>query len=750
MSEELILDLASAIPLIPIATFFVLLTIALIEFLRADPQERTHQFFRPEIYSWVSVISMGIVWCMSVWIAVDYFFISDLSSEAISRGEIMAWADLGSNLSIHYGVLVDTLSVIMTVIVATLTWGVLIYSMAYMKHGEHYELGYPRYMATIHLFVAGMFLLSLASNWIVLFVGWELMGLTSFLLIGFWFGEGKNARAARKAFLYTKVGDVLLLIGFILLMHELVKYGGEYSFSFLAMRDILQHSATEMENWRLTLIILLIFGGVVGKSAQFPLFGWLPDAMAGPTTVSTLIHSATMVKAGVYLLLRVFWLLYRAESHHGEWHFVPISQEAATTIAWIGCISAFMAGTMAMVATDIKRILAFSTVSQLSYMVMGIGAGGLAAGLLHVISHATFKATLFLAAGSVHHAVHTYDLRKMGGLRHKMPWTWRASLAGALALAGFPLSSGFVSKDAILYAVWHSQVYGAKALYIFGYTTAILTAFYTMRWLYMIFMGEARDQEKYEHAKESDSPMVIVLVALTVLIAIESVLFSISLFGFELLGHHGFESYLTKHLSAAILGVEVEEAIEVGSLALGIGLSLVIALSGIYFAYLTYRKNPTPAEKWMNAGWYTFIAGWLTTNYRTDNVIFWTFWKIHDFVAAVPDWLDKTFIDGFLVDSLLRDRIALGGATAADWVDTNVIDRLLVDTVLRDGIGLGGASAADWFDFHIIDSIVNGCTAVSFAIGRALRRLQTGIVSNYAAYMVTGLVFLMAYAAYAI
>ena len=716
---ETIVELVKIIPLVPLGAFFVLLFIALVEFLRKDAHEREHQYFTPAIYSWTAILAMAVSWIVSMWMLIDYFFVSKLAPHSY-EATIYDWVNTGS-IQIPFGILVDPLSVIMAALVTTLVLGIEIYSMAYMEHDGHLDHGYPRYMAFLSLFGGGMLMLVLSSNFIVLFIGWEVMGLCSFVLISFWYGKSVVARSGRKAFLYTKLGDVTLMAGFILLMQELTYYDGGYNFDFTSMRNILLHAGEEIPEWKMTLIALLIFGGVVGKSAQFPLFGWLStvhakeDAMQGPTTVSALIHAAAMVKAGVFLLLRTFWLLYRIEGEGTHLELVPVSPAAAATVAWIGGFTALSAGMLAVYTTDLKRVLGFSTVSQLAYMVMGIGAGGLAAGLMHVISHATFKATLFLAAGSVHHAVHTYDMTELGGLRKKLPITFTAAITGALALAGVPLTNGFVTKDAILYSVYHSPVAGAKLLYIIGYVAALLTAFYTGRWLYLIFFGEPRDQHKYEHAHESAWPMKVVLVALTGLIILESIFFSGSLFIFDWKGE-GFEHFLTHNLSESILGVVFSEEPELSSLWLGVGLSFVISLTGLYLAYLVYKKNPTPTKDWAQKGWYPFVRTLYESSLLADATIMKSFWLVNNTAGAAVQFTDEKIIDDILIDKVSRDWIALGGAALADETDIRVIDPFI-----------------EW----IKDSM--------FVIGRWFKRLQAGFVGNYVTYMVGGVVFVLAY-----
>src|SRR5438093_5185523 len=360
---------------------------------------------------------------------------------------------------IRISLLIDNLSSLMLVLVSFLCLLIFIYSLGYM----HEEEGKPRYYAEVSLFATGMLGTVSADNFLQLMIFWEIMGLCSYLLIGFWYHKPEAAAAAKKAFLVTRVGDVAFLVGVLVIWNV---------FDTLSFVDIQRKMASLYPNQLtpqlLTLIPLLLFGGAVGKSAQFPLHAWLPDAMEGPTTVSALIHAATMVKAGVYLTARSFIFLVPIMPTTGEVIAAAVPWKAILIIAGVGAFTAIFAGSMALASYDIKRVLAFSTISQLAYMFLGLGAGaylmasegtrpggelttaGYSAALYHLTNHAFFKALLFLSAGPVIHAVHTNDMRAMGGLRKPMPWTSRTMLMGALALAGIIPFSGFFSKDDIL------------------------------------------------------------------------------------------------------------------------------------------------------------------------------------------------------------------------------------------------------------------------------------------------------------
>src|SRR5438132_151717 len=412
--------------------------------------------------------------------------------------------------AIRISLLIDNLSALMLVLVSFLCLLIFVYSLGYM----HEEDGKPRYYAEVSLFATGMLGTVSADNFLQLLIFWEIMGLCSYLLIGFWYHKPEAAAAAKKAFLVTRVGDVLFLVAVLIIWNEF----GDLRFDVIAKRVGL------LSPQLLTLIPLLLFGGAVGKSAQFPLHAWLPDAMEGPTTVSALIHAATMVKAGVYLTARSFIFL------------VPLAPgvqppfTAILVIAGIGGFTTLFAASMAVVNNDIKRVLAFSTISQLGYMFLGLGAGayvmatqasrgeevssaGYSAALYHLFNHAFFKALLFLSAGSVIHAVNTNDMREMGGLSKAMPTTSKVMLFGSLALAGIVPFSGFFSKGEILSVTFDAGADhpGFYLLFAFGIVTAFLTAFYAFRLWFMTFHGEYRG---HEHPHESPRVMTAPLMIL--------------------------------------------------------------------------------------------------------------------------------------------------------------------------------------------------------------------------------------------
>ncbi len=400
----------------------------------------------------------------------------------------ITWLSIG-RLTIEFGAVVDRLSILMMLVVTGVGSAIMIYSAGYMKD----DRGYSRYFACMSLFLFSMLGVVVSNNFIQLFVFWELVGVSSYLLIGFWFERPAAAEAGKKAFLVNRIGDFGFMLGIVLVITRT----GTAGFSELQNAWPLPGLSPAM----ITLIALLVFCGAVGKSAQFPLHVWLPDAMEGPTPVSALIHAATMVAAGVYLLCRVAWLI------------LP-SPMALQTIAWIGAITAVLTATIAIAQRDIKRILAYSTLSQLGYMVMAVGLGGTLQAMFHLTTHAFFKALLFLAAGSVIVALHhEQDIWKMGGLAKKMPVTFLLFLIGTLALAGIWPLSGFYSKDEILLLALDQN----RALFVLAVLTAVLTAFYMGRAFGVTFLGRPRDERVGATARESPLIMVVPMIFLAIL-----------------------------------------------------------------------------------------------------------------------------------------------------------------------------------------------------------------------------------------
>ncbi len=529
----------------------------------------------------------------------------------------------GDALNVGFGVLLDPLSLMMLLVVTGVGMLIHIYSRGYMKDDE----GWSRYFACLSLFTFSMMGIVLATNFVQMFIFWELVGVSSYLLIGFWFGKPAAADAGKKAFLTNRIGDFGFLLGILLVWSAF----GEVSFSVLA--DDLAHGGNKLEGMGkfgcvplATLAGLLIFCGAVGKSAQFPLHVWLPDAMEGPTPVSALIHAATMVAAGVYMLCRTIFLF---------------DDFALLFIAFVGGITSLMAALMAVQQDDIKRILAYSTLSQLGYMVMAVGLNGQGEGataaMYHLTTHASFKALLFLGAGSVICATHhEQDIWRMGGLRDRMPTTYLTFCIGTLALMGLPPFSGFYSKDAILSsaAPWISE-HGNILLFVIALAVAFLTAFYMTRLVYVAFRGSARTDHA-RHAKESPLVMVAPLVALAV-----------PAFAAGWAGIDGvFGDHFGAHVHAHGLVAHFVGPIEHAPFVAAMGTAL--ALLGWYLASLLYtdvESDPLPEK----LGALGFVATLMRRRFFIDEIYNFVFVAIHDAVARVADWCDRWIVAGLLV-----------------------------------------------------------------------------------------------------
>src|SRR5438105_3158826 len=458
---------ALAILLLPLLAFLVIVFIT--------QRQKT-------LSAWVAIVCVGIAMVLSLAVILPAAMAGQTDHYEFNwlRLQPGGVPQAGTETFLRLGVQVDPLVAIMLVVVTVVSFLVHVYSRSYMIEHGHLDPGYSRFFAYLSLFTFSMLAVVLANNMLFFFIGWELVGLCSYLLIGFWFD--RTARrgvhllppwvAAKKAFITTRVGDVGFLIGLIILWNT----GGTLQLSEL-FHQAETHTgalfnASLLGQPVLFWACLCLFAGAVGKSGQFPLHVWLPDAMEGPTPVSALIHAATMVAAGVYLVARTFPLF-------------EATPQALTVVAIIGGFTAIFAATMGLASNDIKRVLAYSTVSQLGYMMLALAAGSLAAGMFHLFTHAFFKALLFLAAGSVIHAVGTNDIREMGGLRRYMPRTYVTMAVGGLSLAGFPLFSGFWSKDDVLVAATRAN----PILLVFGIVTVFLTAFYTFRMFFLTFHG---------------------------------------------------------------------------------------------------------------------------------------------------------------------------------------------------------------------------------------------------------------------
>jgi NADH-quinone oxidoreductase subunit L len=519
------------------------------------------------------------------------------------------------------GVLIDPLSANMLLVVTLISLLVQIYSWGYMHEDERFS----SYYSYLSLFTASMLLLVLSNNFLQIFVGWELVGLCSYLLIGFWFFKPEAADACKKAFVVNRIGDMGFLMGVITIGMVF------QTFDFGQVQDHVTQGIANgtfgKGNHYLAGIALLLFCGAVGKSAQFPLHVWLPDAMEGPTPVSALIHAATMVAAGIYMVARTY-MLFSAD---------PL---AMTVVAYTGGFTALFAATIAIAQDDIKRILAYSTLSQLGYMMLALGAGGYTPGMFHLTTHACFKALLFLGAGSVIHAVHSNDIWKMGGLWKKMKITGTTFFIANLAIAGIPPFAGFWSKDAILDAVHESHVPGHEILYWAAVFTAFLTASYMFRLFFIVFTGEPRDHHSYDHAHESPLSMTAPLMILALL--------SVCVGWVNLPGVDAYSKFLH-------YGEYHEEAFNWGIA----GSSFVVALLGITLAALFYWKKVFSADKLAQNFRPLYLL--LKNKYYFDELYGWMVKHILFAFARICTWFDDNMVDDGMVDGTAWMTRKMGG-----------------------------------------------------------------------------------------
>ncbi|MGE7603884.1 NADH-quinone oxidoreductase subunit L [Peribacillus sp. NPDC097675] len=523
------------------------------------------------------------------------------------------WLSVGG-LQLTAGFEINQLNALMLVIVSLVSLLVQIYSVGYMKGEDRFSTFY----AYLGFFTFAMLGLVMAPNLLQLYFFWELVGVGSFLLIGFYFYKQEAKLAAKKAFIMTRIGDVGLLIGIILLFWE------TGSFEYGDIFSVVQTGG--ISSGRLTLIAILIFIGAVGKSGQFPLHTWLPDAMEGPTPVSALIHAATMVAAGVYLVATMFPLFLA-------------STAAMQVVAVIGGLTAIFAASIALVQKDVKRVLAYSTISQLGFMMLALGTAGYVAGVFHLMTHAFFKALLFLAAGSVIHALHTQDVEKMGGVWRKLKVTGPLFLIGTLSISGFPLLSGFFSKDEILLAAWG---HGSYFLFTLALITSFLTAFYMFRLFFLIFAGESRGP--VDPLQESSRYMLLPMVVLAVL-AIVSGYIQTPWFG-SFLGNWLIDG------NEWLLGAGYHE----GPIWIML-LAVAVSLAGIFLAYLIYAKK-TLSRNWL-IGEDSIIYRVLDNKYFIDEMYYFTVGYLTRGFSLFLSYMEK-FIVGGLVSTVASSIEGLG------------------------------------------------------------------------------------------
>jgi NADH-quinone oxidoreductase subunit L len=523
---------------------------------------------------YLSVAAVAVSWALSMYVLVKI-----MGGERLNW-QVYQWIAAGS-FKVDIGILVDPLTAVMLLVVSTVGFMVHVYSIGYMKD----DGGYYRFFAYLNLFMFSMFMLVLANNYLLLYVFWEAVGLCSYLLISFWFPKKSAANAGTKAFLVNRVGDFGFGLGIMLIFLTVgtLSYTGVFS------------SVATIGTGTITAICLLLFMGAMGKSAQFPLHVWLPDAMEGPTPVSSLIHAATMVNAGVYMVARSSPIFYQ-------------SQTAMLVVALVGSFTAIFAASIGLVQNDIKKVLAYSTVSQLGYMFTALGVGAWTAGMFHLVAHGFFKGLLFLGSGSVIHAMSgEQDMRKMGGLKNKTKITYWTFVVGALAISGFPGLAGFFSKDSVLAGTFHK---GYWYLWVVGLIAAFMTAFYMFRLIFMTFHGEPRDEKAYAHAHESPRSMTIPLIVL----AVPSALIGL------VLGLPPENGYIDRWLHPVFENV-LGEVHHFGLFDGGLmTLSALIGIGGIMMAWLFYVKRPDlPAKAGARAG---FLYKAALNKYWIDEIYF--------------------------------------------------------------------------------------------------------------------------------
>lgn len=636
-----ILEYAWLIPVLPLLAFVI------VGFLGSKMKDKG---------GIVSILGVGAGMVIALWSAYEL-----LTTGRIYR-DSFEWVILSSDYSLEMGIFLDSVAAMMLIVVSFISFLVVIYSTAYM-HDEGPRR--HRYFTEICLFVGVMLGLVLANNFFQMFVFWELVGLCSYLLIGFWFERPSAARAAKKAFLVTRVGDVMFMIGLFILFTEL------HTLNYESVWAALDTSDPAM----MAFAAFFLFGGAIGKSAQFPLHDWLPDAMEGPTTVSALIHAATMVNAGVYLVARAFPI-------------IATSAEVSLFVGAIGGITAFLAATMALCAPKIKGVLAYSTVSQLGYMILGLGAGAFlwnkgyhieasiafGAGLFHLMNHAFFKGQLFLGAGSVIHYVDTEELSRMGGLGKYMKVTSITMLISCLSIAGIPPLSGFWSKDEVLSVTFDAGDAGLTfmVLWVLGVLTAFMTAFYMFRMWFMVFKGQPREGSKQaiEHGHHHEAP--IAMLAPLVILAALAFGSGFSLF----IGDGFFGAIYYEHAHVLSIGERLEEVFTSPLTYV----SIVAAVGGIMLAYYSFYKPKISAEKVVAKGFPKAMHQLLLDRYK------------------FPVAYDKIGYAGLYGFSLLLDK----------------------------------------FDRYIIDGIVNGISAFLIRAGGTVRKLQNGFVQSYATLLLFG------------
>ncbi len=642
-----------------------------------------------KIVSTIALTAVGLALLLSVVIVYQFFAVEGHEAKDL---ELFTWIGSGAlpsadggltTFSVPWGYRLDPLSAVMILVVTGVGFLIHIYSTGYMWD----DTGYYRFFSYLNLFMFAMLTLVLANNFLVMFVGWEGVGLCSYLLIGFYFDKRSAGDAGKKAFVVNRIGDAGFLLGLMLIF---VHFGSlRYEEVFTKAAGLPVQDGHGYLFWA----TLCLFIGAMGKSAQIPLYVWLPDAMEGPTPVSALIHAATMVTAGVYMVCRCNALFSRAP-------------ETMMIVAVVGAVTAVFSATIGFAQTDIKRVLAYSTVSQLGYMFAALGVGAFVGGIFHLMTHAFFKALLFLGSGSVIMAMHhEQDMTKMGGLRRYLPWTYATMLTGTLAIAGVPGLAGFFSKDEILWKAWSN---GHPVIWLMLWLGAGMTAFYMFRLLFLTFHGQERmDEHTKHHIHESPRNVVYPLAVLAGLSIVGGWVGMPAWTGIA----NRFEHFLEPVLllpgghDAAVTHAASQEI-------LFTGLSIFIAGLGILLAYRFYIVNPGTADR-VTAK----IKGLYTLVYR------------------------KYFIDE-LYDALFVNRTKDLGR-ACFFVDSKFVDGAVNGTAATTR---GTATVSRLFDTYVVDGLVNFVGWINMVLNRAATALQTGMVQRYALGAVIGIVlFILIY-----
>ncbi|MCE5229363.1 NADH-quinone oxidoreductase subunit L [bacterium] len=695
MNDQLVLNLACVIFLLPLACFA----------LMAVFHERI-----PRHGDWLATTALGVTLAC----AIAIFVHAAMTGRNLLVNVTFDWLPLGMTNMLKGGILVDRLTAVMLVVVTLVSFLVHLFSVGYMAG----DVRYGRYYCGLLLFTTSMLGLVLANNLIYLYIFWELVGLSSYLLIGHWFEKKSASDAAIKAFITTRLGDVGMFIGLMICYWKVGSL--QYADLFAAVQNgVLSGQGFAGYDWQ-TLAGLGIFFGAMGKSAQFPLHVWLPDAMEGPTPVSALIHAATMVAAGVYLTGRLLPFF---------------SPPTLIFIAYIGGITAIFAATIALVQDDIKKVLAYSTVSQLGYMIMALGVGGYVSGLFHLTTHAMFKACLFLGSGAVIHAMHhEQSMSQYGGLRHKMPWTATFYIMATLALCGVPPFAGFWSKDLILGdTLAFTMQHGHWFLVVAGFGTAFLTAFYMTRQVFLTFFGAPRNEHKFEHAHEVAWQMLLPLVILGTLSLVGGLggwfeKYNPKLDGItqiKAIAEAGYQSPLVATAVAA--AHQVAAAAHEGAEGAGehnpvvaqahhtaMVLSIVLAFAGIGLGVLMYRERKN--------GKALLNPDALARAFRPVYVLLWNKYFFDEIYNAV-----------FVETTHIAARVCA------------VFDRLVIDSVVNFAglMGKVGAFVVDMLDRLVVDGLmVNGSARAAGFMGNELSYAQTGRVRQYLLLMVLGILAL--------